>query len=445
MSANAVPRNDFAPGGPLSPRRKAWGLVLKYPEVVVNLDIARGGQGGGEPICTVSKAIESGEYIARNGKLAVEDEQGFLIADREAVRDTIRDWGVEDTQRLRDDRVAQRIIVSAGRISDRADFERAVEEWGRETFRGHPFILGFHYDTDHPHAHFLIRGRSLETDRQFSVQGPEEMQRLRESLADKMQDRGIEANATRRYTHGISGQFRPGRGEYHLVARMHEPAKKFGKLVERLDVEALESIRTGKPQQKHPSDDVKVNTRRQVKAYAAAFCAELRETGDRKDGELADRLERYYEKLYLLGTMREERRAVQLQRLKEEEARREAERKERERKEAERRELARKEAERRKQEEARRRAQEEAKRREQAQKEAERRAQEEAKRRELAQKEAKRRAQEEARRREEAQNAAERRAQEEARLLEQERMEAEWAEQERLRELDRGRDIEMDL
>lgn len=438
MSANAVPRNDFAPGGPLSPRRKAWGLVLKYPEVVVNLDIARGGQGGGEPICTVSKAIESGEYIARNGKLAVEDEQGFLIADREAVRDTIRDWGLEDSQRLRDDRVAQRIIVSAGRISDRADFERAVEEWGRETFRGHPFILGFHYDTDHPHAHFLIRGRSLETDRQFSVQGPEEMQRLRESLAEKMLDRGIEANATRRYTHGISGKFRPGRGEYHLVARMHEPAKKFGKLVERLDAEALESIRTGKPQQKHPSDDVKVNTRRQVKAYAAAFCAELRATGDRKDGELADRLERYYEKLYLLGTMREERRAVQLQRLKEEEARREAERKERERKEAERREQARKEAERRKQEEARRRAQEEAKRREEEKKKAEERAEIEALKQmmreswlqELKSGRPQRHAREEAWRREQEQRMAEQRAEEK--------------ERERWRELMRGRDRGME-
>lgn len=139
---------------------------------------------------------------------------------------------------------------------------------------------------------FLIRARSLETGNQFSVQGKRDAERYRESFAAKLIERGIEANATLRYTRGVF-EIRKTGGEVQQEKRgVEQPRLK--KLNERLLSEARGFYMIGVLPIPHVSVVKARNTQAQVIKNAKKFAWELMLTGDEKDAELGFKLEAYY-------------------------------------------------------------------------------------------------------------------------------------------------------
>ena len=286
------PMNEFAADGPyLSREQKARGIVDGWPEVVFRYDC----QSTGNKICTESGLRDAARYIARNGNLDVENELGMILASKESVDRTVEGWGCDETQEFDDDRIGHRLKLSIKGSPLREPFEAAVRVWGSEHLKGHPFILGFHYDTSNAHAHILLRARSLSTGKQFSVQGRQDAERLRESLAAKLLERGIQANATRRYTRGIF-KMRKNGGEIQQEKR-RQPQPRMECLIKHLVSEGAAFFRAGISVLPHASVLKARGTREQVVKFAKDYAGELSRTGDPGKRELAQKLVAYYDSL----------------------------------------------------------------------------------------------------------------------------------------------------
>lgn len=351
MIVKTAPVNEFAADGPyLTRRQKAWGIVNGTPEVVFVYDR----KGTGKRIDSPQALQDAALYIARNGKLEVEDEEGVALASRESVVRTVEGWLCSETQEFEGDRTGHRLKLSVKGKPKSEAFKGAVRAWASEHLKGHPYVMGFHFDTDNSHAHILIRARNLETGNQFSVQGKQDAERYRESFAAKLIERGIEANATMRYTRGVF-EIRKTGGEVQQEKRgVEQPRLK--KLGERLKSEARGFFKMGVLPIPHISVRKACDTRAQVTGFAQAFAQELYLTKDERDRELSQRLLDYYKALPS-PEMRLAQQVEQLHRgLNErirqwkEEDRREAEKRERERLERERQERERLERERQEQE-----------------------------------------------------------------------------------------------
>lgn len=172
--------------------------VRKAPEVMVKIS------GGGKCM----KAIKAHmDYISRNGEVALEDERGNIIQGKEAVRDLRDDWQeghggkpipYDDDQATR--REAFNIVLSMPPGTDREAVRQAAKEFAAVNFGNHQYVFAAHDDEKHPHVHLCVK--AMDKDMVRLNPRKADLQRWRESFAEKMRENGIEANATPRQWRG---------------------------------------------------------------------------------------------------------------------------------------------------------------------------------------------------------------------------------------------------
>lgn len=101
-------------------------------------------------------------------------------------------------------RVAASIVLSMPPGTDRESFAKAVREYAQEEFadQGYEYLLAFHNDTKHPHAHMLLRLRNIESGRKLNP-GKEDIKKWRASLQQKMEEHGLESVSFSRRLRGM--------------------------------------------------------------------------------------------------------------------------------------------------------------------------------------------------------------------------------------------------
>ena len=164
------------------------------PEVMVKIS------GGGKGMRQVKAHLD---YISRNGLVTLENEEGQLITGREAVRDLRDEWkygqyGIaEEAQR----KEAFNIVLSMPPGTDRMSVNDAARAFAATEFSSnHAYVFAAHDDEPHPHVHLCVKALGLDGTRLNPRKA--DLQRWRESFAEALRQRGIDANATPRTARG---------------------------------------------------------------------------------------------------------------------------------------------------------------------------------------------------------------------------------------------------
>ena len=146
------------------------------------------------------------DYISRNGKIEIEDQDGFAHGSKEQVEAVVRQWGLQ-SQIPQEESIAdrrshgRRIILSMPIGTPTEGFKAACHKWAQDTLTGHDYLIAFHTPendqrTTQPHCHILLRTISHD-GRRFHVDNARR-EEMREHFAVCLREQGIEANATQR-------------------------------------------------------------------------------------------------------------------------------------------------------------------------------------------------------------------------------------------------------
>lgn len=136
------------------------------------------------------------DYISRNGEVALEDQDGQHISEKEE-RDAIAAYWDEIAAELWQDRQATRavaLIFSMPEGTERDALQDAVRETMQEIASDHDYVMARHDDTDHPHIHVTVAnaGQRLRAFTTYKWQ----LRQMRETFAQSLEARQIAAQAT---------------------------------------------------------------------------------------------------------------------------------------------------------------------------------------------------------------------------------------------------------
>ena len=169
--------------------------ALKKPEVMVKIPRRKGASNG------ISAVRNHLDYISRNGKLDIEDQDGLIYAGKKQIHEGVSDaWkalGVPDKSRKRQ---AMNVVLSMPPGTNPVAVKNAAREFAREQFDGHQYAFVQHLDEKHPHVHLCVMMKDQFGRRMDPRKGDLFEWRLR--FAEKMREQGVECAATRRVHRG---------------------------------------------------------------------------------------------------------------------------------------------------------------------------------------------------------------------------------------------------
>ncbi|MFM0211450.1 relaxase/mobilization nuclease domain-containing protein, partial [Paraburkholderia sediminicola] len=158
--------------------------------------------GGGKGMKAIRAHLD---YISRNGRVALENQDGDVLTGRDDIRDLKNEFqsggfGIPEESTVRE---AFNIVLSMPPGTDRIAVHDSVrcfaaDEFG-ENFR---YVFACHTDEAHPHVHLCVVARSNDGTRLNPRKA--DLQDWRESFAAHLREHGIDANATRRQARGVT-------------------------------------------------------------------------------------------------------------------------------------------------------------------------------------------------------------------------------------------------
>ena len=188
-------------------------VVRRAPQVMVKVT------GGGRGIKAIAAHFR---YISKNGRLDIEDENGTKLRGQDAVRELAEDWRFGGTliDDIGDRREAFNIMLSMPRGSaDPLIVLHAAREFARAELAGHKYIMVLHDHQANPHVHISVRAESKQGRRLNPRKA--DLQRWRETFADRLRGWGVDAEATRQATRGLNRNYDP---LWRIKARRGRPA-----------------------------------------------------------------------------------------------------------------------------------------------------------------------------------------------------------------------------
>jgi hypothetical protein len=171
----------------------------RVPEVMVRITGRQ--HGGGHVLANFA-------YISRLGH-GPEKELGLDTSDGEVLRDgremqvLAQDWHEweMDGGARRKGATSISMILSMPTGTDPERLKAAAVDFAKEEFANRSWVAGLHVDRDHPHVHITIARRDLD-GRRFHPDR-DDLFRWRQRFAEKLRERGIEANATPTRARGL--------------------------------------------------------------------------------------------------------------------------------------------------------------------------------------------------------------------------------------------------
>ena len=146
------------------------------------------------------------DYISRNGRLELEGPDGAMIAGRTDIGDLADEWwatALTEMSRRKDSPVSHSIVLSMPAGTNEIALRDAARSFASEMFAGrHDYVFTLHTDTPRPHVHLSICSRGYAGERLNPKKADLEL--WRQTFAQGLRDRGIEAEASPRRARGIT-------------------------------------------------------------------------------------------------------------------------------------------------------------------------------------------------------------------------------------------------
>jgi len=210
-------------------------VVRRAPQVMVKVT------GGGRGMKAIAAHFR---YISKNGRLDIEDERGEKMRGKDTLPELADDWRFGGTliDDIGDRREAFNIMLSMPRGTDPLSVQHAAREFAKIELADHKYVMVLHDHQANPHVHISVRAESKHGKRLNPRKA--DLHRWRETFAEKLRERGVEAEATRQATRGRSRNDEPlwrikAREDGRL--RTSRPTAKSGAQVVTTRAEAVEA------------------------------------------------------------------------------------------------------------------------------------------------------------------------------------------------------------
>ena len=175
-------------------------VVKRAPQVMVKVT------GGGRGMAAIAAHFR---YIAKGGRLPFEDDRGVVNEGKEALRDLAWQWQhggsyIGETSHRRE---AFNIMLSMPNGVDALTVQRAAREFALAELHNHAWVMVLHDHQANPHVHLSVRAENRHGQRLNPRKA--DLQRWRETFAEKLRGQGIEAEATRQAARGQVRNYEP--------------------------------------------------------------------------------------------------------------------------------------------------------------------------------------------------------------------------------------------
>lgn len=236
--------------------------LRRSPEVMVKITSKRDAGRG------MSRIRPHLEYISRNGKLELEDQDGNIIAGWPELKDLEQHWqeglGIPENSTRRE---AFNLLFSMPPGTDELILKEAVKAVAHSEFHAHRYVMAVHNDTDQTHIHVCLQAKNKHG--KYLNPRKADLARWRENFAQELRDRGLEANATPRKTRGVTKQYLK---QETLHQRRRQPAEF--------------------PERQRSEEELLKSHRPQLLAWAQCMQS-LGESEDPEDKRLAEQINRF--------------------------------------------------------------------------------------------------------------------------------------------------------
>lgn len=174
-------------------------VIRQAPQVIVRIT------GGGRGMRAIAAHFQ---YISRNGKLDMEDDRGELRAGRDSLRDLVIQWRyggslIEDVSHRRE---AFNILFALPGSTSAQVVLLAARDFAGAELGAHRYVMVLHDHQASPHVHLVVRAESTSGERLKPWTGSG---RWRAIFAQKLRERGVEAEATRQSSRGENRNYEP--------------------------------------------------------------------------------------------------------------------------------------------------------------------------------------------------------------------------------------------
>lgn len=140
-------------------------------------------------------------YIGRRGEISLETRDGEVITDKASMKQIAEEWSDPLYWRERATVSAVAMVFSMPEGTNPETVRQAVRETAdRMLGDNHDYLMALHTDTPRPHVHLTVQAEGSD-GRRFDPRR-EDLFKFRESFAEALRSRGIEAEATPRWTRG---------------------------------------------------------------------------------------------------------------------------------------------------------------------------------------------------------------------------------------------------
>ena len=187
-------------------------VVRRAPQVMVKVT------GGGRGMGAIAAHLR---YIAKAGRLPIEDDRGAVREGKEALRAIADQWRLGGTRipEVSERRDAFNIMLSMPAGTEARVVLQAAREFAKAELAHHRYVMVLHTHQANPHVHISVRAEGRDGQRLNPRK--EDLRRWRETFAERLRGWGIEAEASSQVTRGT--RHRNERVWERKTARPREP------------------------------------------------------------------------------------------------------------------------------------------------------------------------------------------------------------------------------
>jgi hypothetical protein len=172
-------------------------VARRAPQLMVKVT------GGGRGMGAIAAHLR---YIAKAGRLPIEDDRGAVREGKEALRAIADQWRLGGTRipEVSERREAFNIMLSMPAGTDALALRHAAREFAKSELANHRYVIVQHTHQANPHVHISVRAEWRDGSRLNPRK--EDLRRWRETFAERLRGLGIEADASSQAVRGSRHQ-----------------------------------------------------------------------------------------------------------------------------------------------------------------------------------------------------------------------------------------------